>query len=81
MNNERRNFIKLSTTLAAGMLVSGSFSGCFDNKGKMTATNSNNINYDEKDIRFIVLSYAILAPNPHNKQPWLIELKDKFNRD
>jgi len=37
--------------------------------------------YDEKDIRIIVLSYAILAPNPHNKQPWLIELKDESNFD
>jgi hypothetical protein len=29
---------------------------------------------DERDIRRIVLAYAILAPNPHNKQPWLIRL-------
>jgi len=28
----------------------------------------------ETDIRQIVLSYAILAPNPHNKQPWIVEL-------
>jgi hypothetical protein len=26
----------------------------------------------ERDIRRIVLSYAILAPNPHNKQPWIV---------
>ncbi len=29
---------------------------------------------DETDIRRVVLAYAILAPNPHNKQPWTIEL-------
>jgi hypothetical protein len=26
------------------------------------------------DVRLEVLSYAILAPNPHNRQPWLIRL-------
>jgi len=29
--------------------------------------------YDEP--RMFALSYAILAPNPHNRQPWLVELK------
>jgi len=28
-----------------------------------------------EDIRHFALSYAILAPNPHNRQPWLVELK------
>ncbi len=28
----------------------------------------------ETDIRRIVLSYAILASNPHNKQPWIVDL-------
>ncbi|MDA9230861.1 twin-arginine translocation pathway signal protein [Alphaproteobacteria bacterium] len=27
-----------------------------------------------KDPRLFALSYAILAPNPHNRQPWMIEL-------
>ena len=29
------------------------------------------------DPRKAALSYAILAPNPHNRQPWLIELVDE----
>lgn len=29
----------------------------------------------EKDLRKRILSYAILAPNPHNRQPWLVDLK------
>ena len=29
----------------------------------------------EKDVRKRILSYAILAPNPHNRQPWLVDLK------
>ena len=28
----------------------------------------------EDDIRVRALSYAILAPNPHNRQPWLVDL-------
>lgn len=27
-----------------------------------------------EDPRLFVLSYALLAPNPHNRQPWLVEL-------
>ncbi|GAB4372167.1 MAG: nitroreductase family protein [Elainellaceae cyanobacterium] len=29
----------------------------------------------EADIRKRVLSYALLAPNPHNMQPWLVDLR------
>lgn len=29
------------------------------------------------DPRMRALSYAILAPNPHNRQPWIIELKNE----
>ena len=29
---------------------------------------------DIGDIRIVVLSYAVLAANPHNKQPWIIDL-------
>ena len=34
-----------------------------------------------KDIRLFALSYAILVPNPHNRQPWLAELigQDELN--
>jgi len=80
MKNGRRDFIRLSTTVAAGVLVAGTFSGCFDNTGEKVTTESSH-NKDEKDIRFILLSYAILAPNPHNKQPWLVKLKDELNFD
>ncbi len=29
-----------------------------------------------KEIRRIALSYALLAANPHNRQPWIVELVD-----
>ena len=31
------------------------------------------------DARLNALAYAILAPNPHNRQPWLIELSEDPN--
>ncbi len=30
---------------------------------------------DGQDPRRMALSYAILAPNPHNRQPWLVDLR------
>ncbi len=80
MNDERRNFIKLSTTMATGILVAGTFSGCFDTYGEINSSIQTS-NDDRNDIRFLVLSYAMLAPNPHNKQPWSIHLKDKLSFD
>ncbi len=29
---------------------------------------------DLNDVRLKLLAYAILAPNAHNRQPWLVEL-------
>ncbi len=29
-----------------------------------------------RDPRVRALSYALLAPNPHNKQPWIVDLKE-----
>jgi len=80
MNTQRRNFIQISATTAGVMLVPGIFTGCFENKQVETSSWDGH-NIHEKDIRVIVLSYAILAPNPHNKQPWLIQLKDELNFD
>jgi hypothetical protein len=31
---------------------------------------------DVRDPRVRALSYALLAPNPHNKQPWIVDLKE-----
>src|SRR5258706_8635156 len=29
----------------------------------------------DPDLRRKIVSYAILAPNPHNRQPWLVDLR------
>ena len=31
-----------------------------------------------REPRMRALSYAILAPNPHNRQPWLVQLDDRM---
>jgi hypothetical protein len=37
-------------------------------------------NLPKSDIRRQLLSYAILAPNPHNMQPWLVDLRAQFSQ-
>lgn len=32
-----------------------------------------------KDPRMKALSYAILAPNPHNRQPWIVDLRGEYD--
>jgi len=36
---------------------------------------------DKTDIRRWALSYALLAPSPHNMQPWLVDLTAPDNID
>ncbi|MGB5863376.1 MAG: twin-arginine translocation pathway signal protein, partial [Sulfitobacter sp.] len=69
---KRRNFIKL---VGGGIVLAASGATLFS----MTRTPSDALApwgtagiYD--DPRSNALSYAILAPNPHNRQPWIIRL-------
>jgi hypothetical protein len=75
---DRRKFIKLAgggVLLAAvassvGVFASGPITGVPDSavaawKGPAADT----------ELRRSVLSYAILAPNPHNRQPWIADLR------
>ena len=72
---KRRNFIKILTAGSGVILVPSILNGCGGNNLR-ALEGWNGPSKNEKDIRIIVLSYAILAPNPHNKQPWIIELRD-----
>ncbi|MBT4088963.1 MAG: twin-arginine translocation pathway signal protein [Deltaproteobacteria bacterium] len=67
---ERRNFIKV---LAAGSSIAvfpAAFSGC---SGQTITPKA--LKTDYPDMRLKLISYAMLAPNPHNIQPWLIQLR------
>ncbi|MCP4981345.1 MAG: twin-arginine translocation pathway signal protein [Gammaproteobacteria bacterium] len=69
----RRNFIKIAGLGVGSVALSSTLTSCSDSvpdeyyswNGPATHV---------KDIRMQVLAYAILCPNPHNKQPWIIHL-------
>jgi hypothetical protein len=58
---------------SAVMLVPGLFSGC--DRQPLAALEGWSAPRAMDDIRLAVLSYALLAPNPHNKQPWIVDLR------
>ena len=72
MSNSRRNFLKL---VGGGIVVAAAGAGTFAvtrTPHKALAPWQQAGNYD--DPRKRALSYALLAPNPHNRQPWLVDL-------
>jgi hypothetical protein len=72
---ERRNFIRLvggGVVLAAGTSLIGGCAGVGVPASALEAWQGPG---PEADPRRWVLSYAILAPNPHNLQPWLADLR------
>lgn len=75
---KRRNFVKLITVSGAAITFAGFDVGC--KKGNNDLAHEAwdpeklAVNYD--DFRLRILSYAILAPSPHNTQPWKIRLID-----
>ena len=66
----RRNILEW---LAAGG-GAGAVSGCAGTPAVDPAAAWRNPGAGEKDPRRWVLAHAILAPNPHNRQPWLVDL-------
>lgn len=70
---KRRNFLAL---LGGGVIVAaGSTLGVVATRfpdSALAPWQNAGTKYDEPRMR--ALSYAILAPNPHNRQPWLVDL-------
>lgn len=70
----RRNFIVMAGSsaviVAAGAAVTG-----LDKMPASAIAAWSSADSSEPDIRKRVLSYALLAPNPHNMQPWLVDLR------
>ncbi|SPH24109.1 Putative NAD(P)H nitroreductase [Defluviimonas aquaemixtae] len=72
MSIPRRKFLTLiggGTILAAG--AAGLYAGTRTPTAALTPWNSAG-RYDDPRLR--ALSYALLAPNPHNRQPWVARL-------
>ncbi|MCK6262730.1 twin-arginine translocation pathway signal protein [Vibrio sp. ZSDE26] len=70
----RRNFIKIvglgagAAALSSAVIINNGRSNSSDNFGW------NGPDSSETDIRMQVLSYAILCPNAHNIQPWVVKM-------
>lgn len=70
----RRNFIKLIGGGAVVALSATALSRSYIFGVPPSAVAAWN-KPEEKDIRRLVLAYALLAPNPHNMQPWLADIR------
>ncbi|MCE3289999.1 MAG: hypothetical protein K0R83_2011 [Caulobacter sp.] len=66
---DRRNFIRL---IGGGTVMAAGLSGCAETPDASVAWVSPGSS--ERDVRRYALAHAILAPNPHNRQPWLARL-------
>ncbi len=73
---QRREFIKVMAA-GSGLLLLDSCGG----PAPRALEGWRGPDKSEQDIRMTLLSYAILAANPHNKQPWLIELTGPLSFD
>jgi hypothetical protein len=70
----RRNFIRIA---GGGIVISASatgLSGCMSSNFPPAALEAWAGPGSEPDLRRWALGYAILAPNSHNRQPWLVDL-------
>lgn len=73
---QRRRFLTIlggGTVLAAGASV-GAFYSTREPLSALAPWRTAGTAYDEPRMR--ALSYAILAPNPHNRQPWMVDLSE-----
>lgn len=70
----RRQFIRL---LGGGMVLAASAaaSGCSSTLPDLAVTPWQNP-AAENDLRRFMLAHALLAPNPHNRQPWIADLSE-----
>ena len=75
---QRRNFIRLvggGTITAATLVTTASLTGCASGAFPDAAVEAWQGPGSETDPRRRALAYAITAPNPHNLQPWLVDLR------
>lgn len=71
---DRRQFIKIVGLGVSAASLSSSVVGCSETSTSIDNFGWNGPEPSQQDIRIQVLSYAILAPNAHNIQPWLIKM-------
>lgn len=75
VKSSRRNFLKI---LGGGVILAAGAGSLF----AFTRTPTKalepwelaQVSETDADPRHVILSHAILAPNPHNRQPWIVDL-------
>ena len=74
---KRRKFLKIAGTTGVIIAASGAGIGAFINTRTPHAALKpwQTAGSQYKDPLRWALSYAVLAPNPHNRQPWVVDLK------
>jgi hypothetical protein len=70
----RRNFILMAGTTAV-IVAAGKAAIDLDKMPSTAIAAWSKAESIDLDIRKRVLSYAMLAPNPHNMQPWIVDLR------
>jgi hypothetical protein len=77
---DRRRFIRIVGLGVVSATLTSTLSGCQSDVGNVDF-GWKGPSHAESDIRLTLLAYAILAPNAHNKQPWLVKLKEATSLD
>lgn len=68
----RRNFIRI---VGGGVVLASGLAACSSQFPDQAVAAWKGPG-DESDLRRWALGYAILAPNSHNRQPWLVDLRE-----
>lgn len=74
MTKTRRDFIRTVGGVGVMAAAGGLLTGCDEVDDAVTAAWRGPA--PDSDLRRRLLGYALLAPNPHNMQPWLVDLRE-----
>lgn len=71
---DRRQFIRVLGFGVGAVALSSTVTACGNLDAQVEDYGWSGPSADVTDIRLKVLSYAVLAPNPDNKQPWIVRM-------
>ncbi len=75
---QRRNFVRLIGGGIVAAAGAASLAACsLTDEMPATAIEIWNGPGDETDVRKRAIAFAVTAPNPHNRQPWLLDIRER----